>query len=189
MIGATVPSLGTDDFGPYISQISNSDADVLAIPLTGGDLIDFIGQADSAGLKDDVDIIGTANFARVVRNALGPAVADTYSAALYDADLEVGDNEQFVSHYEDARRTARRVLSSRIRSGPNDCPRYSGSRDVEPQRGQRRSPRCGDGDDPRNDSLPRLRSPVGKPRVAVGNRSSGRGRRDDRTQHPERNSA
>ncbi|TYT62597.1 ABC transporter substrate-binding protein [Natrialba swarupiae] len=101
IIGATVPSLGTDDFGPYISQISNSDADVLAIPLTGGDLIDFIGQADSAGLKDDVDIIGTANFARVVRNALGPAVADTYSAALYDADLEVGDNEQFVSHYEE----------------------------------------------------------------------------------------
>ncbi|MEY7851089.1 ABC transporter substrate-binding protein [Natrarchaeobius sp. A-rgal3] len=101
VVGETTPSQGTDDFGPYISQIADSDADVLAIPLTGSGLIDFIGQADSAGLKDEVDIIGTANFARVVRNALGPAVAGTYSAALYDADLEVGDNEQFVSQYEE----------------------------------------------------------------------------------------
>ncbi|WP_254533091.1 ABC transporter substrate-binding protein [Natrinema gelatinilyticum] len=100
IVGQTTPALDTDDFGPYISQISDSDAEVLAIPLTGGDLIDFLTQADSAGLKDGIKIIGTANFARVVRGAVGPAAAGTYSAALYDAGLETGNNQEFVERYE-----------------------------------------------------------------------------------------
>jgi len=101
IVGRTTPSLGTSNFQPFISQIADSDAEVLAIPLTGGDLIDFIGQADGAGLKGEVDIIGTANFAGFVRGALGPAVAGTFSAALYSPGLEVGDNQQFVSQYQE----------------------------------------------------------------------------------------
>lgn len=99
IVGRTKPELGTENFGPYISQISNSDAEVLAIPLTGGDLINFMKQADSAGLKDEVEIIGTALFAQVIRGALGPAAAGTYSATLYNHQLETGDNQQFVEAY------------------------------------------------------------------------------------------
>lgn len=103
VVGETKPALGTSDFGPFISQIAESDAEVLAIPLTGGDLITFLRQAQGRGLKEQVDIVGTANFARVIRGGAGAdAVAGTYAAALYDASLETSDNQAFVSAYQDA---------------------------------------------------------------------------------------
>jgi branched-chain amino acid transport system substrate-binding protein len=100
--GRTMPDPGTSDFGPQISQISNSDADVLVIPETGGDLINFMKQASSAGLKDELEIIGTALFAQVSRGALGQVAAGTYSSTLYNHKLDTGDNQQFVEAYRNA---------------------------------------------------------------------------------------
>jgi branched-chain amino acid transport system substrate-binding protein len=100
IVGRTKPQLGTEDFGPQISQIKNSDAEVLAIPLTGGDLINFMKQAQSAGLKESVEIIGTALFSQVIRGALGAAAAGTYSSTLYNHKLDTGDNSQFVDAYQ-----------------------------------------------------------------------------------------
>ncbi|MFB6090791.1 MAG: ABC transporter substrate-binding protein [Halobellus sp.] len=102
VVGETMPDKGTSNYGPQISQISNSDADVLAIPDTGADLINFIRQANSAGLKEEVDIIGTALFAQVSRQALGSAAVGTYSSTLYNHSLETGDNREFVAAYQDA---------------------------------------------------------------------------------------
>jgi len=100
IVGRTQPETGTDNFGPQISQISNSDAEVLATPQTGGSLIKFMKQADSAGLKGEVDIIGTALFAQVIRSALGEVAAGTYSSTLYSHKLETGDNQAFVDTYQ-----------------------------------------------------------------------------------------
>jgi branched-chain amino acid transport system substrate-binding protein len=102
VVGRTMPDPGTSDFGPQISQISSSDADVLVLPETGGDLINFMKQASSAGLKDEVEIIGTALFAQVSRAALGQVAAGTYSSTLYSHKLETGDNGQFVEAYQSA---------------------------------------------------------------------------------------
>lgn len=99
IIGITKPKLGESDFGPYISQIKNSEANVLAIPLTGGPLINFMKQAAGSGLKDEVEIIGTALFAQLIRGALGKAAAGTYSSTLYHHTLDLGDNKQFVDNY------------------------------------------------------------------------------------------
>jgi len=102
IVGRTMPDPGTSDFGPQISQISSSDADVLVLPETGGDLINFMKQASSAGLKDELDIIGTALFAQVSRGALGQVAAGTYSSTLYSHKLDTGDNQQFVEAYQNA---------------------------------------------------------------------------------------
>lgn len=102
IVGKTTPQQGTSNFGSYISQIQNSDANVLAIPLTGGDLINFMKQAESSGLKDSIDIIGTALFAQALRAPLGSAAAGTYSSTLYSHKLETGDNQQFVQAFQDA---------------------------------------------------------------------------------------
>jgi branched-chain amino acid transport system substrate-binding protein len=102
IVGTTKPELGTQNFGPQITQISNSEADVLMIPLTGGDLINFINQADSEGLTDEVEIIGTAIFAQLIRGAVGASADGLYSSVLYNHKLEVGDNAQFVQAYRDA---------------------------------------------------------------------------------------
>lgn len=101
IVGTTTPDPGTSNFGPAISQIEKSPADVLAVPLTGGDLINFLKQAAGKGLKADVDIIGTAIFAQAIRAAVGAAAAGTYSSTLYNHKLETGDNKRFVKQYKD----------------------------------------------------------------------------------------
>lgn len=99
IVGTTTPEQGTSDFGSYISQITNSDTEVLAIPLTGSDLINFMKQAHSSGLKDEIDIIGTALFSQTIRGALGEAAYGTYSSTLYNHKIKTGDNQQFVEAY------------------------------------------------------------------------------------------
>jgi branched-chain amino acid transport system substrate-binding protein len=101
VVGETVPDKGTSNYGPQISRISNSEADVVALPDTGADLINFMRQANSAGLTDEVDIIGTALFAQVSRQALGSDAVGAYSSTLYNHTLETGDNRQFVAAYRD----------------------------------------------------------------------------------------
>ena len=101
IVGRTMPERGTSDFGPYISQISNSEAEVLMIPKTGGDLINFMTQADNAALKEEVEIMGTALFAQASRTALGQSAVGTYSSTLYNHKLETGDNPRFVKAYQD----------------------------------------------------------------------------------------
>lgn len=101
IVGRTMPDFGTEDYGPQISQISNSEADVLVIPETGGDLINFMNQAANAGLTEEIEIIGTAIFADVSREALGQTAVGTYSSTLYDHQLETGDNPQFVDAYRE----------------------------------------------------------------------------------------
>ena len=99
VVGQTMPDKGTSNYGPQISSISNSEADVVALPDTGADLINFVRQASSAGLTDEVDIIGTAIFAQVSRQALGSDAVGTYSSTLYNHALETGDNPEFVETY------------------------------------------------------------------------------------------
>lgn len=100
VVGETMPDKGTSNYGPQISNISNSDADIVAVPDTGADLINFVKQANSAGLTDEVDIIGTAIFAQVSRQALGSDAVGAYSSTLYNHKLETGDNAQFVETYQ-----------------------------------------------------------------------------------------
>jgi branched-chain amino acid transport system substrate-binding protein len=101
IIGESRSELGASNFGNFISQISNSDADVAVLGMTGGDLINFVGQAANQGLKEAVDIMSPTMTFQVVRGALGPAAAGTYGGVRYIPRLETGDNRAFVSAYQD----------------------------------------------------------------------------------------
>ena len=101
-VGVSRSQLGSSNFGSYISQISNSDADVALLGMTGGDLINFVAQAADQGLKNDVEIVSPTMTFQVVRNALGPAAYGTYGGVRYNAQIETGDNQDFVSAYEEA---------------------------------------------------------------------------------------
>jgi branched-chain amino acid transport system substrate-binding protein len=101
-VGVSRSQLGATNYGSYISQISNSDADVAVLGMTGGDLINFVGQAANEGLKDEVQLVSPTMTFQVVRNALGPAAYGTYGGVRYNAQIETGDNQDFVSAYEDA---------------------------------------------------------------------------------------
>jgi branched-chain amino acid transport system substrate-binding protein len=93
--------LGNREFDPFITDIANSDADVAVIGMTGGDLITFMGQARQAGLLDEVDVMTTTGSFAVIRGALGQAAAGFYSGVRYNHQLETGDNQEFVSRYQE----------------------------------------------------------------------------------------
>lgn len=101
-VGVSKSQLGASNFGSYISQISNSEADVAVLGMTGGDLINFTKQAANKGLKDGVSLVSPTMTFQVVRGALGPAAYGTYGGVRYVPKIETGDNQDFVSAYQEA---------------------------------------------------------------------------------------
>ncbi len=101
-VSASRSQFGATNFGSFVSQISNSDAEVVVIGMTGSDLVNFVKQAANAGLKDEVALVSPTMTFQVVRSALGPVAANTFGGVRYVPKLETGDNAQFVSSYQEA---------------------------------------------------------------------------------------
>lgn len=69
------PPTKTTDYSPYITKIMASDADGVLVSLWGGNLIDFVKQADQLGLfKRNKQILMTLGAATEVLTALGNAM-------------------------------------------------------------------------------------------------------------------
>lgn len=101
-VGTSTSELGSSNYGSYISEISNSDADVVVLGMTGGDLVSFTNQAADQGLTDDVALVsGTQSF-QSVRAATGANSLGTYGGVRYLPSLELGDNQNFVEAYQSA---------------------------------------------------------------------------------------
>ncbi|WP_435332735.1 substrate-binding domain-containing protein [Haloarchaeobius sp. TZWWS8] len=99
IVGTSKSELGARNFDTYISDIKNSDAEVVVIGMTGGDLITFVQQANDKGLKEQVNLMAPTMTFQVVRGALGSAAYGTYGGVRYVADLDVGTNKSFVDAY------------------------------------------------------------------------------------------
>jgi len=80
-VGKTESSLGSSNFGSYISQISNSDADAVILGMTGGDLVNFVNQAADRGLTDDTALVGPTMGFKAVRKGTGASSVGTYGAS------------------------------------------------------------------------------------------------------------
>lgn len=69
---AAFPPTKTTDYSPYITKVMASDADGVLVSLWGGNLIDFVTQADQLGLfKSNKQILMTLGAATEVLTALG----------------------------------------------------------------------------------------------------------------------
>jgi len=99
-VGVTRSQLGASNYDSFISEIANSDADVALLGMTGGDLINFVRQAASQGLKRDVTLVSPTMSFQVVRGALGADAYGTYGGVRYVSTLETGDNGSFVEAYQ-----------------------------------------------------------------------------------------
>jgi len=98
-VGVTRANLGAQNYESYISRIADSEADVLVVGSTGGDFIRFAKQAESQGLKDDIEMINTTASFQSLRAGLGTTAYGIYSGVRYNAKLTTGWNEQFVDRY------------------------------------------------------------------------------------------
>lgn len=101
-VGVTRAELGASNFDPFISEMANSDAGVVVVGSTGGDFIRFAKQATQQGLKENMDIMSTTATFRVIRQGLGQAGDGIFSGTRYAVQTETGDNQQFVSDFQDA---------------------------------------------------------------------------------------
>ncbi|MFC4408052.1 ABC transporter substrate-binding protein [Haloarchaeobius iranensis] len=99
VVGSTASELGSSNFDTYISQIDNSDAEVVVVGMTGGDLINFTAQAVEAGLTEDKDIMAPTMTFQVVRGALGSAAYGLYGGVRYVSTLDNPLNNTFREAY------------------------------------------------------------------------------------------
>lgn len=100
--GLTESSLGSSNFGSYISQINDSDADAVIIGMTGGDLVNFVNQAAERGLTEDVALVGPTMAFKSTRAGTGGASVDTFGGVRYDPSVDLGDNQEFVEGFQEA---------------------------------------------------------------------------------------
>jgi branched-chain amino acid transport system substrate-binding protein len=106
IVGQTASQLGSSNFDTYISEIDNSDAEVVIVGMTGGDLINFTAQAVEAGITEDKEIMAPTMTFQVVRGALGPAAYGLYGGVRYIADLDNPKNNTFREAYMDMDETS-----------------------------------------------------------------------------------
>ncbi|WP_323192180.1 ABC transporter substrate-binding protein [Halostella sp. PRR32] len=99
--GETTSELGATDFSTYISQMSDSDADWVVTGLNGGDAVQFLKQANSHGLKDEMTIVSPVNSFQFIRRAAPEASVGTYSAVRYFEGYDSPENKEFVDLYTD----------------------------------------------------------------------------------------
>lgn len=92
---------GAENYDSQISTIARSDADVLVVGATGGDLVGFLTQAANRGLQDELDIMTTTGSFQSVRAGVGGAGYGVYSGVRYVPGVETGDNQSFVDAYDD----------------------------------------------------------------------------------------
>ncbi|WP_434531719.1 ABC transporter substrate-binding protein (plasmid) [Haloarcula sp. NS06] len=98
-VGTSTSELGASNYGSFITQISNSEADVVMLGMTGGDLVNFTNQAADQGLTDQVAVVGPTQTFQSVRAGTGSNSVGTFGGARYDPSIEMGDNQAFVEAY------------------------------------------------------------------------------------------
>lgn len=101
ILGHTKSELGATDFSSYVSEIAASDADWVATGLNGGDAVNFLKQADSFGLKNQVAIVSPTNAFTFIRQAAGTAATNTYATIRYYENFDNDANQAFVDRFVD----------------------------------------------------------------------------------------
>lgn len=101
-VDSSASELGASNYGTFITQISNSDADVVVLGMTGGDLVNFTNQAANQGLTDDIAVVGPTQTFNSVRAGTGANNVGTFGGVRYNPSVDLGDNQAFVEAYTNA---------------------------------------------------------------------------------------
>lgn len=101
IVGEEYTPFNTTDYGPIITKIRNSGAEVLFSGLVGGpDNVAFFKQARSAGLSQSLKAIGNIALDDTTLAAVGDAAAGSYMAASYFMTDKSEANKAFLAALE-----------------------------------------------------------------------------------------
>ena len=98
IVGEEFTPFNTTDYTPLITKIRDSGADVLFLGLVGGpDNVAFFKQARSAGLTQQIKVIGNIALEDGALAAVGSAAEGTYMAASYFMTNDTPENRKFIA--------------------------------------------------------------------------------------------
>lgn len=99
VVGEEWPAIGTRDFSIMINKAMQSDAEAVALFVSGNDLITFLKQGDQVKLQDKKKLFGSTTMDESLARAVGPGSLGIYSTMRYHFSVSNAANKAFVAAY------------------------------------------------------------------------------------------
>lgn len=95
------PKLGTNDFATYLTDVSQTNPDVVYAFFTGSDGIRFVQQYNDFGLKGKIPLTGPMEFGDLlIVEPSGDSAEGIVSGIIYSPWIDNEENKQFVEAYQ-----------------------------------------------------------------------------------------
>ncbi|WP_137388573.1 ABC transporter substrate-binding protein [Rhodoligotrophos defluvii] len=98
--GEDFPALGNKDYSLIADKVAKSDADGVAMIMTGSDAITFLKQSGQIGLKDKKTVFGTMVMDELMGKAVGEQSYGVNSTLRYHFSHDNPANEKFVAAFK-----------------------------------------------------------------------------------------
>ena len=93
--------LGTNDFQPYLTQISTAAPDVVFTSYNGTDALNFVKQFAQFGLNKNIKIISVGSLVSAdILPQEGAAADGIYTTDMWTPSLDTAVNKQFIADYK-----------------------------------------------------------------------------------------
>lgn len=102
VVGSTLVPIGESDWSPYISEIANSEADVVTGVLTWGSVSQLVPQAESFGLTDEKVMMFNSGkpVGQFAASTMPKEVPGWFGIHFYNPNQETEVNDEFKQLYE-----------------------------------------------------------------------------------------
>jgi len=99
IVGNDYAPLGNRDFSVIVDKMAKSDADGIAVIITGNDAVTFLKQSGQVGLGKTKAQFGPVLQDETLAAAVGPASVGVFSGVRYHFSVENAANKKFVEAY------------------------------------------------------------------------------------------
>lgn len=99
VVGIDFPPLGNRDYSTIVDKIARSNADGVALFITGADVISLTKQAGQVNLSASKTLFGPVIADEIMAAAVGPASLGVQSGARYHFSVDNPANRAFVAAY------------------------------------------------------------------------------------------
>jgi len=99
-VDSVATPLGTSDYSSYLSEASNSGADVLVLNHYGLDGATSVSQAVDAGLDEDMEIL-LPLYNRPMAEAAGASIEGVFGTVAWDSQIDNTPSQEFLEVFQD----------------------------------------------------------------------------------------
>lgn len=100
VVGEEFPAIGTRDYSIFINKVLQSDAEAVALLISGNDVITMLKQGEQFKLQEKKKLFGSTTMDEAVAKAVGPGGLGVYSTLRYHFSTDNPANKAFVAAYQ-----------------------------------------------------------------------------------------